>query len=175
MPQYHLDAGEQIIQRVNRHWANLIPVVVSSFLVACVTVAGLVGYIMFARAYLPAVPVLALAIGLFAIAFLMLYSARIVYRNNYLLITNMHVIKVEQAGLFAQHMAQLSLARIEDVKGSRQGVLGTMFDFGDIEIQTAGTQENFIFSTVPSPQILADGLLEKHEQFLKNNPNRELP
>ncbi len=113
---------------------------------------------------------LALAAVMIVIVILMLLSALYVYVHNYIIISNHHLIKVQQSGLFARQTAELGLGNIEDVKGGRAGVLGTLLDFGDIEIQTAGASENFIFRTVHHPQLIADRLLQYKEEFRHRHP-----
>jgi hypothetical protein len=59
----------------------------------------------------------------------------------------------------------LRFGNIEDVKGGRRGILGTILDFGDIEVQTAGASENFMFRTVDHPQLVADHILEFQDEL----------
>ncbi|HEX3082395.1 MAG TPA: PH domain-containing protein, partial [Candidatus Saccharimonadia bacterium] len=120
--------------------------------------------------FVPASVVFATSALLLVIAIAIILSALYVYKHNYILVTNKHLIKVQQTGLFARQTAELGLGNIEDVKGGRAGVLGTILDYGDIEIQTAGTSENFIFRTVHRPQLVADRLLQYKEEYRHAHP-----
>lgn len=167
MADYTLDPGEEIVLRVNRYWADLISVFVSG---AFITIAAIFGVYVYARfadqlPFIPPVIVMALAAIMLTVVGLMLASAVYVYQRNYLLVTNYHLIKVQQSGLFARQTAELGLGNIEDVKGMRRGILPTMLNYGDIEVQTAGASENFIFRTVHQPQQLADNLMEYKREF----------
>jgi hypothetical protein len=167
MADYVLDPGEKIIERVNRYWADLIGVVVAS---AAITIMALFGVYVYARFrdqfpfLTPGLVTLIVMIMLTVVA-LMLFSAVYVYQYNYLLVTNFHLIKVQQVGLFARQTAELGLGNIEDVRGGRSGVLATILDYGDIEIQSAGASEQFIIRTMHHPQVLADRLLEYKRAF----------
>jgi ABC-type multidrug transport system fused ATPase/permease subunit len=167
MADFDLDTGEYIIRRINRYWADLIGVVVSGALIA---IAAFFGEYLYSR-YPDILPFLTpnIVFGVFllmlGIVVLMLLSAIYVYLHNYLVVTNRHLIKVQQAGLFARQTAQLGFGHIEDVRGGRKGILGFFLDYGDVEIQTAGSQENFIFRTAHHPQILADELLQYETDF----------
>jgi uncharacterized membrane protein YdbT with pleckstrin-like domain len=176
-PGYQLDPGEVIKEKLYRSLLYLVPLFISSGLIVLAVLAGIYGYARFRDqvAFLPPGLVFALAAVLLFVVGLMLISGFYVYRRNYLVITNMHVIKLEQNGLFNDEAAQLDLARVQDVSGSRKGVFGTIFNFGDIVIETAGAQQYFVFRFASNPQRLADQLLQDHEDFIKANPERELP
>jgi hypothetical protein len=94
-----------------------------------------------------------------------------VYQRNYILLTDRHLIQVEQHGLFHSQVDQLSLGRIQDVSGKRPGLAATVLNYGMVTIQSAGEARQFIFSPVPDPQGLADDALAMHEKFLQNNPS----
>jgi hypothetical protein len=172
MLSYHLEPDETVVRQINRSYFDLAPVLSASAVVALVVLGGLTLYARYASQVhgLPASLVLLLALILLGIVALMLMSGLFVFHHNFLVITNRHVIKVEQHGLFSQETAQLELSRVQDVTGTRHGVMGTIFNYGDIEIETAGAQENFIFRCVNDPQYLADQLLQYHEKFVDSVP-----
>ena len=167
MADYDLDPGEYVIRRINRYWADLISVGAAAFFI---TLAAIFGEFVYSK-FADVVPFLTpnLVFTIFAlmilIVILMLLSAIYVYLHNYLVITNIHLIKVEQAGIIARETSQLGLGHIQDVKGKRAGILGYFLDYGDVEIQTAGAQENFVFRTAHQPQLLADQLLQYESDF----------
>jgi hypothetical protein len=43
-----------------------------------------------------------------------------------------------------------------------------MFNFGDVQVQSAGEQEKFIFHFAPRPEELADEALQIHEQCVRD-------
>jgi hypothetical protein len=44
-----------------------------------------------------------------------------------------------------------------------------VFHYGDIEVQTAGASENFIFRTVHQPQLAADRLMQYKAEFRRRH------
>ncbi len=170
MADFILDPGETIVERINRYIVVLVWPIIITVLLAVIVILGLA---VFARQSVPGglldfIPpnlVFALAAVLLIIAVLIVLAAIYVFLHTYILVTNIHLIKVQQSGLFARQTSELSLGNIEDVKGGRRGIFGTIFDYGDIEIQTAGTSENFIFRTVHHPQVVADRLIQRSETF----------
>ena len=174
---FELDPNEQVIETVYRHWIDLFPIIFSStflglFVVALAYVYGRYNSYF---SFIPAVVITVLAVVLLTLAAIFLLLGLWIYRQNRLMITNMHLIQIEQVGLFNRRVSQLSLARVQDVSGRRTGLLATLLDYGDVEIQSAGEEEKFVFRNAPQPQELSDNCLDAHEKFISDNPNRELP
>jgi membrane protein YdbS with pleckstrin-like domain len=164
---YILDPGEQFVRRELRSIMDVLPTIVASAVIFCIVIAGLIGFAAYHSkiSFLPASIVMLVALLLVVIDAAMLLTGLYVYHHNYLVITNLHIIKVEQDGLFNQTTARLDLDRVQDVKGSRHGMIEMMLDYGDIEIETAGAQENFLFRNAQAPLVLADELARLHENY----------
>jgi membrane protein YdbS with pleckstrin-like domain len=164
---FELDPGEQLTRIEYRSLMDVLPTVVACAVIAIIILIGLIAYAIFHSAIpvLNAGIVVLVAAVLILVDALMLMTGLYVYRHNYLVITNMHVIKVEQDGLFNQTTARLDLDRVQDVKGNRAGMIEMMLNYGDIEIETAGAQENFVFHNAKAPLILSDELARLHENY----------
>ena len=164
---YRLDENEKIIYQTNRHWIELVPVAVSTGML--VTLALALSYVSGRYAsrlpLLSAGIVLIVVIVLLGIAALIFFVGVWVFRQNQLILTNLHLIQIDQKGLFNRQVSQLSLSRVQDVSGKRAGLLATMLNFGTMEVQTAGEQDKFLFNNYAAPQELADRCLQAHESF----------
>lgn len=165
---FRLGADEKIILDTRRHWINVLPVWLSAAGLAAVGVAGsyLLGRYPGSLGNLLPVffPALILAV-LLALAGLILVTGLWIYRQNRLVLTTKHLIKIEQDGLFSRKVSQLSLGRVQDVNGGHRGILATILRFGTVEVQSAGEDEEFIFSQMPDPSGLADRLMRAHDEF----------
>lgn len=67
------------------------------------------------------------------------------------IITNRRVIDVDFSSVIYKEVSETRLNRIEDITSKSGGYLQSYFDYGDLFIQTAGTQENIEFIKVPHP------------------------
>ena len=81
-----------------------------------------------------------------------LFYNLMIYALNTIVITNKRVIKNEQTGFFRYASAELDIAKIQDVSVKVHGVWAAIFHFGDLEIQSAGTQNKFLFDRLPNPE-----------------------
>ncbi|MCK5590704.1 MAG: PH domain-containing protein [Candidatus Pacebacteria bacterium] len=73
------------------------------------------------------------------------------YYLDILILTNKHVIDVEQKGLFSRELSAFRLDKIQDVTAESNGMIQTFLSFGTIHIQTAGEDQDFIVRGIPKP------------------------
>ena len=71
---------------------------------------------------------------------------------NYYL-TNLRLI--EERGIIGKRIMSIWLDKIQDIT-CKFGILGKIFGFGDIKIQSAGTYGKIIFNFLPSPRKLRE-------------------
>jgi len=171
-PEYlAMNPGEEVILEAHRHWVNVAPFFVST---AIVILAGFlaIGYVganpVAANQVFPGLS-LAIVTPLVALldvlAIVILFFAYTVYRQNKIVLTNQHFIQITQTGLFGRTLSKLSLDELQDVRGSRKGVFGTILNYGEILIETAGNEENFFFRPAPDPLNIAEKINDTHEYY----------
>ncbi len=83
------------------------------------------------------------------------------------LVTSERIIDIDIHGIVLRDVAEVRLEQVQDVSYSQNGFLRSLFDYGDVVIQTAGTEANVEFDKAPRParivQIIS-GLLERTEE-----------
>src|SRR3990167_4986765 len=76
------------------------------------------------------------------------------------LVTNKRIIDFDLTGILTKHVSETRLNLIEDVSYIQVGSVRTLFNYGDVHMQTAGTLTNFEFDRAPEParvvRIIAD-------------------
>lgn len=99
-----------------------------------------------------------------------LFRAWIDYYLDVWFVTNERIVSIEQNGLFSRTIAEQKLYRIQDVYGEVHGIVATFLDFGNVTIQTAGTNEYFIFKEIPKPHQVARNIakLAEWDKKMKN-------
>ncbi len=102
---------------------------------------------------------LAAAPSLFA-----LYQVVDHFNDNYIL-TNRRVMHDEHVYLIRQSRVGAPLVNVQSVQVKQQGVLAQMFDFGDLEIQTAGEPSGrVVFRQISDPARMQQMILEQRER-----------
>ena len=164
---FRLDPGERIVRVIRRHPIALAPTLLTSGFMVLLAIGMVLGTATFAAVLpVPSSVILILAVALFVIGAAIFLAGTYAYRHTVLIFTNQHLIQVDQKSTFSRSVSQLSFEEVQDVKGKRVGVLATIFNYGDVEVQTAGERENFMFHTVSSPERIAEDALETHELHL---------
>ena len=102
---------------------------------------------------------------------LILFTVTYVYRQSRLLVTDRSLVQVMQKTLFNRKVSRLSMSNVEDVSEQQAGILASIFDYGTLTVQTAGTMENFIFTLCPHPAKLADRIIEARQKYANEHPD----
>lgn len=78
------------------------------------------------------------------------------YQNDIWVVTSQRIVDSTRFHWFKRRMASADLVDVEDINVVREGVLPTIFNFGDVRCQTAGELPNFVLSGIPAPdKVLA--------------------
>lgn len=89
------------------------------------------------------------------------------YYLDVAVITNERVVDIDQEGFFNRKISELYLSDVEDVTGTIKGALGTFLDFGDVTVQSAGNQAEFILDKVPHPYKITKLIIDLHQDCLQ--------
>lgn len=105
---------------------------------------------------------------------LSLFLIFVFYYLSIQIITGIRIVDITQEGLFSHTISELHIDKIEDVTSQTNGLLGTIFGYGNVYVQTAGTVERFEFTNIPDPagveKLILD-LYEKNSNFAKDAEN----
>jgi len=83
--------------------------------------------------------------------FALVFKVWFIYSNSFCLITSQRVINVDQRGFFDRRITETEYSKIQDVTNTTSGMLGTSLNFGEIAIQTAGTESKLVIKNIPDP------------------------
>ncbi len=171
MDPSQLEPGEQIILVTRRHIINFIPILVAAGLVLFASVA-LPAFLalhadVFGSINLPIAAISSVLLLLDLLAGVIVIVGFLIFRQSRLILTNIHLIQIIQSGLFGRSLSKFSLDELQDVKGNRSGFFATVFNYGELNIQTAGTTDNFVFRPVANPLVIAETINDAHEAFEK--------
>ena len=97
-----------------------------------------------------------LAAGYLLILWNLLFYNIVIYLLNTVVVTNKRVIENQQKGFFKYTTNELERDKIQDVSVKIYGPLASLLNYGDIEIQTAGTINKFYFYYIPRPQKIKE-------------------
>lgn len=75
---------------------------------------------------------------------------------NIYIVTNERVVDIDFMYLLYKDFSQAELNKIQDISYATGGILATIFDFGNVHIETAGEVPNLMFERVPQPKKVVE-------------------
>jgi hypothetical protein len=155
----HLREGERVI-RITRHYSltdwwkyffGLIFLVVFSFFMFQLFFYGWWGYVIY-------------GIGVI-IGFYIIFHTWFFYHVTSFVITSERIIDIHRSGWFDEVLSAISYKDVSDVVVRKKGVLSSIFNYGNLIIQTKSQQFILEVSKIKQPQELQAMLLEISEQY----------
>jgi hypothetical protein len=145
--------GEFEVGIWRRHWIELARRMMAPLLVGLVGLGGSAAL----AAVAPSTTIIALLalIGL-VLPVLIAGWAFLDYYQDQLIVTNRRIIHIERTPFIDAQRSETFLSRIQDVQVITPGFLATVLGYGSIRIQTAGSRQGILFTTVPDPESVRD-------------------
>ncbi len=143
-----LKKEEKLLLITRQHWMTLIV----PFL-ACIIIVVLLFFLIPD----PAIA-LVIALGLLLVPGYLYLE----WKHNLWAVTNMRV--VDESGFLTRYSKESPLEKINNVEYT-QGVLGRMFGYGNVEIQTAAEVGNTHYTMIQDPKLLKDTITHAQEEY----------
>jgi uncharacterized membrane protein YdbT with pleckstrin-like domain len=156
-----LHEDEQIVLVTREHW--IIPFLRILAYTLVIIFIWVIGWILDATVREPIVTELYHLLSSLLGAFLLLLF--VIYFHNYYLsmqlVTTERIIDVDQKGLFHVEMNDAFLENIEAVNLKQATLWENIFNFGSVDVETAGSQtalksEGSVFENIPNPRHVVE-------------------
>ena len=162
-----LESNEIIIRIIHRNWFYLL----EQFFLVLLISAFFMGSFIFVPVFFPNFIIgVDQSLVLFAQSFFMLvvwiycFMIWIDYYFDIWIITSERIINIEQKGMFTRKVSELRYSKIQDVTAEVIGVLPTIINYGDVKIQTAAEEGEFLFRTVSNPYGIKNTIMNLQKQ-----------
>lgn len=150
---FPLQADEHVLLFARRHWLFFYGQLVVIVLAGLVATVGVVFLVL---ATIGFDGLMGRGVALALIAWAVFWGVRAYfhwyrYRNDTWTVTNQRIVDSIRRHWFHHQMASADLVDVEDIRVVREGLLNTVFNFGDVRCQTAGEVPNFVLDGIPNP------------------------
>ncbi len=82
------------------------------------------------------------------------YASFLSWYYNISLITEKRVVDIELTNIIGEKISATKISLVQDLNYQQTGAIRSIFNYGDVLIQTAGTQDNFLIHAAPKPEIV---------------------
>lgn len=155
---------EQIEYVLRRHPITFIPMVLLLLILLLVPV----GVYVLLSSLFPALfvhptifPILVLSASTYVLSiYLFIFAHFIDFYLDLWIVTNDRIVDIEQFNLFSRTISELELFSIQDVTTDVHGFIPTLFNYGDVTIQTASQNVHIVFRQVPRPNEVRRRIIE---------------
>lgn len=149
----HQEKDEEIILFLRQHLITNIPWIIIS---ALLLLAPLV-FIPFLEVMqifpfeLSGATIIVLLLFYYLIIFAYGFISFLGWFYNIGLVTDKRVIDLDYDSIVRVHVSATKVLQIQDVSYTQSGFLRTLFNYGDVRVQTAGQHPDFEFLRIPNP------------------------
>lgn len=148
--------NEEIILIVRRHFITNVPWILSAILLGLIPITLLPLVIMFFP-FTPPNPQTGMLIALFF--YLMVFGFVLLRFTLWYfhvgILTNLRIRDIDIHGILFKDVSETNNEFIQDVNHSQIGFIRSLFNYGEVTIQTAGTKPNIEFDKAPRPAKIA--------------------
>ncbi len=155
---------EKVIYVLRRHGITFFPYILVFGALLLIPFAV---YWLFSAAFVTTVqdpanfPIMIIAASAYYLSiFLFFYSFFVEFYLDAWIVTNDRLVDIRQISLFSRTVAEVDLYQIQDVSSEVHGFFPTLFNYGNIYLQTAGPVPKFIIHNVHRPDKLRQAIIE---------------
>ncbi len=160
---FELKEGQKTIIVERRHWF----VIFSKILSFSITIIVLIGLLIFLIKYLNYPDVILGIVSFLMLGLIIVFHFLTDYYLDIWVVTNRRSIRIELKGFFSRTIKSIHHKRVQEIKVNVKGLLPTILNYGDIRIQTAGSQTEFIFKEIPNPHNVKKVIYAAAEKYQK--------
>jgi|SRR3989338_471761 len=107
-----------------------------------------------------------------------LFYSLTMYTLDVWIVTDRRIIDSTQKGFFHRNISEMHMDRIQDITTNINGVIETFLDFGELQVQTAGTEERLRFLQIPEPEKVKSEImkvaLKMSTYYTEKSNNKEI-
>ncbi len=167
MKEFELEPGEHVVREARKHWIlfaaellpyailMVIPFALPKFFVFIPTLVRLTAFFDYQT------PIVHAVLGIWLLTtWTLAWGVFTRYFLNVWVLTNQRIVDIRQHGYFNREISSMSLSRVQDVMTDVTGVLPSLLDIGTINVQSAGTVDEFHMRGIPRPERMRDLILK---------------
>ncbi len=157
------DENEKILLLLRAHPITNIPWIFFAILLFFTpfVVPGFLPYIGINLDFIPQSYSMTFLIINYLLVLLVVYEGFLYWYFNVYIVTDKNIVDVDFHSILFKNVDVAPLRNIEDTSSSMGGLLHSIFNYGDVFIQTAGTSRNIDLASVSKPHHVADFILDE--------------
>lgn len=95
-----------------------------------------------------------------------------IWKHDSLIITNQRIFDITQKGIFDRHVAEINLSDIKSVSYTKNGLIQTLFNFGDLRIDIQNEESNLSIIGIKDPADIQQLINDRKEKYTKEDQEK---
>jgi hypothetical protein len=88
------------------------------------------------------------------------------WRNDIYQITDRYVMDIDRSPFgFGESRKQADLGNVQNATANKPGIVATLFNYGNVTVETAGASPDIIFERVAHPNRVQSDIFKRREQY----------
>ncbi|MDO8570221.1 MAG: hypothetical protein Q7R97_01390 [Candidatus Daviesbacteria bacterium] len=170
----HQEEDEHIELFLRQHWITNISWLATAFLGILLPIL-----LISLKSFIQSVVSFSIPIDLYLAGIILWYMFILAYiiesflhwYFNIYIVTNRHLVDINFWNLLYRDITEVRIADVESARTHIRGVLGPLFNYGDVVIETAAERQNIQFFKVPNPDIVAERVQDLQENTIGTGGN----
>jgi uncharacterized membrane protein YdbT with pleckstrin-like domain len=161
------EADEHIELLLRQHWITNLPWIVSAFL-------GLLAPLIVDRylqvqllnqvSFIPSYVLSALTGLWYLLVLAYMIEKYLQWYFNIYIVTNTHLVDINFYNLMNRDITESRLDDIQSVSSTVKGIIAPLFNYGNVQVETAAERQQIAFESVPRPDLVADRIQDLQEK-----------
>ena len=170
--------GEKTVLFLRRHWIEIIAML---FFAAAFGATPAIFYLVLLTTGMDLTQITWQVFGILGLCMYSLVGLLLLmtlFTDYYLdtwIVTTERIVNIEQLGLFSRVISTLHLNQIQDVTAETHGFFETIFTYGNVRIQTAGSTERFHFKNIDNPEDVKNIIVQQVEDDKRRHGDASRP
>lgn len=146
--------GETVLLLLRKHWITNIVWIFTSivFIITPIIFFPVLIININLGQYISMPAISFISIFWYLITFTYIFINFLLWSFNVWIVTDERIVDIVFINLLNKKYAETRIAKIEDITMRTGGFIRSVFDFGDVYVQTAAKEAVFLFSAVPHPE-----------------------
>jgi len=160
--------GEEVLLILRRHWVVYFPAFLMALIVLIICIVIYLNLdtigVTSNSYFMSTLTKVGISI-FFLFTVLFVYISWLVNYLNFHLVTDQHLVDIDQLMLFSRKISELTLEDIQDVSATQHGFFQSIFHYGDVVVQTAGEKPNFTLEKIGNPYEMSRQVMEIKDKY----------
>jgi len=170
-----LQKDEKILGVFRRHWLTFVMALLPIVILGIIAVISPILFELYFPELAEDSSITAVGVVLaLEIVWIVIFLIIADYYLDVWIVTNKRLIFIELHGLFSRTVSSVTLMHIQDVTVEVHGILGTLFKYGEVKIQSAGTEGEFTFRQVPEPYQIKNLIVKTRGEFFQIKNSKQM-